>query len=100
MVLRERVLEVVAARYGVTRDHLLCPTRSSREVAWARQVAMYLLHRLTPGASLTAVGREVGRDRTTVRHAVAKVAAWRDQEDFDQYLEEVERECSAAAVRA
>jgi len=68
------ILERVAIYYGVTREDLLGPRRS-REVALARQVAMYLVRELT-SLSLPQIGREVGnRDHTTVLYGVDKIAA-------------------------
>jgi len=68
------ILERVAIYYGVTREDLLGPRRS-REIALARQVAMYLVRELT-SLSLPQIGREVGnRDHTTVLYGVDKIAA-------------------------
>jgi len=90
----ERVLNAVQAEFGVTRAQLLAPTRSSRDVAWARQVAVHLCHLLMPQESWSELGRLFGRDRTTVRHAHLKVADWRDLEDLDHRLGEIQRECA------
>ena len=47
-----------------------------REVAFARQVGMYLCKKLIPGASLVNIGRAFGnRHHTTVLHACRKLEA-------------------------
>ena len=93
------ILDRVQAEFGVTRAQLLAPTRSSREVAWARQIAVHLCRRLCPDASWAELGRWFGRDRTTMRHAHEKVADIRGQgEDLNEKLEEIERVCAAPTV--
>ena len=94
----DRVLAAVQAEFGVTRAELLASTRSSRDVAWARQVAVHLCHLVMPELSWSELGRLFGRDRTTVRHAHLKVADWRDLVDLDHRLEELQRVCTAAPV--
>lgn len=73
-MLRDKVIAVVAAEFGVSRAQLLAPTRGSRKIAWARQVAMWLyLHCGGEVLNFSEAGRQFDRDRTTVRHAWEKV---------------------------
>ncbi|HEU5349895.1 MAG TPA: chromosomal replication initiator protein DnaA, partial [Ktedonobacterales bacterium] len=85
----DTVLAVVARHYTVTMDDLRGKSRN-HQIAWARQVAMYLLREETD-ASLFAIGRQLGgRDHTTIMHGCARVAkaiagdeqARRDVEDL------------------
>lgn len=67
----------VAARYGV-RVQDLQGRRRTREIAWARHVAMYLGRRRIPRASLEQIGAFFGgRDHSTVIHAIRRVEATR-----------------------
>ena len=69
-----------AAVAGIVRIPLSAmrgATRGRRQVALARQMAMYLSH-VAFGLSLTRVGTCFGRDRTTVRHACALIEDRRD----------------------
>ena len=66
-----RIQDAVSQRFGVTLEELVSPRRS-QAVAYPRQVAMYLSRELTD-ASLPAIGREFGRDHTTVIHAKDKI---------------------------
>jgi chromosomal replication initiator protein len=69
----ERILAVVAERFGVKPDALFGPRRT-RTIAMPRQVAMYLTRQLTD-LSLGEIGRLFGgRDHTTVIYACDKVA--------------------------
>ncbi|MEO5619221.1 MAG: chromosomal replication initiator protein DnaA [Candidatus Eisenbacteria bacterium] len=69
----ERILAVVAERFGVKPDALFGPRRT-RTIAMPRQVAMYLTRQLTD-LSLGEIGRLFGgRDHTTVMYACDKVA--------------------------
>jgi chromosomal replication initiator protein len=66
------VLAAVAQHFDLRMEALAGKSRE-RGVAWARQVAMYLLRQETP-ASLLQIGRALGgRDHTTVMHGCAKV---------------------------
>jgi chromosomal replication initiator protein len=79
----ERIQEVVAEVFGLTRDELVSPSRTAR-VAWPRQVAMYLSREHTH-ETLPAIGaRFGGRDHSTVLHA-CKRAANRIGTDPDAY---------------
>ena len=84
------IQERTCAAFGVSVDELRSPTRSA-SVAWARQVAMYLARELTD-ATLPAIGREFGRNHTTVLHAcrrtAERIAADREAYDAVQRLTE------------
>ena len=67
------VAALVADHFGVSMEALRGKGRD-HVVAWARQVAMYLLREETD-ASLGQIGQELGgRDHTTVMHGCARVA--------------------------
>ncbi len=69
----ERILEVVAAQFGIPLDRIRGRERS-QEVVLPRQVAMYLLRHET-GASLPQIGEALGgRDHTTVMYGVDRIA--------------------------
>src|SRR5579862_1912885 len=68
-----QTLKAVARRYGVAVEALLGKSRE-HQVAWARQVAMYLLREVT-SASLFQIGAQLGgRDHTTIMHGCARVS--------------------------
>ena len=67
------VLSVVSGRFAVSEDALLGKSRE-RQVAWARQVAMYLMREET-GMSLFQIGAQLGgRDHTTIMHGCSTVS--------------------------
>jgi chromosomal replication initiation ATPase DnaA len=93
-------LAVVAHFYNVSLEDLRAGTRRGARVAFARQIAMYLVH-VVYRRSLSEVGRAFGRDRTTASHACHRVEDLRDDPQFDRqiaHLENVLRE--AAAIEA
>jgi chromosomal replication initiator protein len=66
------IKKVTAEYYSIKIDDMTAKTRK-REIATARQVAMYLARTLT-SASLPKIGEEFGgRDHTTVMHANDKI---------------------------
>ena len=81
-----RSCQSAAARiFGVTNVSLRSAKRCSSRIAFARQTAMYLAN-VVFGLGYAQVGAAFGRDRTTVRHACAKIEDARDAVIFDQSL--------------
>ncbi|HEY9854431.1 MAG TPA: chromosomal replication initiator protein DnaA [Stenomitos sp.] len=68
----ERIRTVVAEHFHHTNADLV-GSRRTKDISWARQIAMYLSRELTD-ASLPKIGAEFGgRDHTTVIHAYEKI---------------------------
>ncbi|MFS8664274.1 MAG: chromosomal replication initiator protein DnaA [Limnochordales bacterium] len=68
------IQQCVARYFGLRTSDLISKSRS-RNIAFPRQIAMYLARILTD-ASLPAIGEEFGgRDHTTVLHACEKIKA-------------------------
>jgi hypothetical protein len=66
-------IQATVAAYYKVQPSSMVSQRRSREIAYPRQVAMYLAAELTP-KSLPAIGRYFGgRDHTTVMHAIRAV---------------------------
>jgi chromosomal replication initiation ATPase DnaA len=81
--------QAVSRVFMVASAELWSGTRGRPNVAFARQVGMYLAH-VTCGLSLTEVGEVFARDRTTVAHACNRVEDQRDDPAFDRALELLE----------
>jgi chromosomal replication initiator protein len=73
--LRERTIrqiqDAVAQMFGLSTEELRTENRS-REVAFPRQVAMYLSKQMTD-ASLSEIGQEFGKHQSTVMHSIARI---------------------------
>lgn len=67
----EDILKIVGQHYNVGRSDLLS-ARRAQSIVLPRQIAMYLAKKMTP-RSLPEIGRRVGRDHSTVLHAVRKI---------------------------
>ena len=76
---------LVARTLGIALAELRASQRGRAGVAFARQTAMYLAH-VHFGLTLSQVGRNFGRDRTTVAHACARVEDSRDDPQFERVL--------------
>ncbi len=87
--LRQFLLEMVALVFDVDKTQLLSRTRGRKNIAFARQVTMYLAH-TGGGLTLSRVGELFVRDRTTVAHACALVEDARDDPSFDRTLSHLE----------
>ena len=88
--------QAVAAAFAVPVDAVRASSRSTAEVAFARQCAMYLAH-VALGASCHAVGRLFHRDRTTVAHACQLVELRRDDPAIDRMLDMLQGVCGDLA---
>ena len=67
------IKKAVATFYGITIDELVS-RRRSRNIAFPRQIAMYLIREMTD-FSLPKIGNSFGgKDHTTVMHACDKIA--------------------------
>ena len=89
-IARVVVEQIVALAFDIPAGDLRAPTRCRAPVAFARQVAMYLMH-VACGQSLTDIGGHFGRDRTTVAYACGLIEDRRDDPAFDVSLERLER---------
>ena len=85
------VIAAVGILFSVPVEALRAASRGSADVAFARQVAIYLLHTLLKYSYVRA-GAVFGRDRTTAAHACRTVEERREEGPVDQivdYLEQV-----------
>lgn len=94
-----QVISIATAReFKVPVEQLTqSTTRCSAHVANARMVAMYLVATLLD-LSLTHTGLIFGRDRTTVRHALARVEDKRDDPAFDSLILRLEEELTVRSA--
>ncbi|WP_421724279.1 helix-turn-helix domain-containing protein [Bauldia sp.] len=81
---------IVAAAFGLHPDVLGEPGRGRADVAFARQVAMYLAYTRF-GLSYVGAGRLFDRDRTTARHGCRQVEESRDDPRIDAIVAYLER---------
>jgi hypothetical protein len=85
-----RCLEsVVASTFRLSLADLRGTSRGEAQIAFARQVAMYVAH-VWFALPLTEVGRRFDRDRTTVAHACRVVEDRRDDPRVDRVVAAIE----------
>lgn len=85
-----RCLEsVVASTFRLSRAELRGASRGEAQIAFARQVAMYVAH-VWFALPLSEVGRRFDRDRTTVAHACRVVEDRRDDPRIDRIVAAIE----------
>lgn len=90
----DQLIEIVSVDFRVKPIDLLSPFREAAQIAFARQVAMYLAH-TSLGMPMHGVGRAFGRQRQTVRHACHLVEDCRDGAAFDARLAGLEAQLGA-----
>ena len=78
----------VSLALDVPLQQLRAKTRLSPDIAFARQIAMYLAHTIF-GLDYTDVGLHFRRDRTTVSHACRLVEDRREEMTIDVMLEQL-----------
>ena len=75
-----RIINVVCERYNLTQADMISK-KKPREIAYPRQIAMYLCRKMTE-EPLEEIGKYFGgRDHTTVIHGVSKIE---DDLDLDK----------------
>lgn len=82
-------VSVAAYALNVPLEEVEDNARGRADVAFARQVAMYLCH-VGFEFSLTRVGIAFGRDRSTVAHACHAIEDRREQPSFDRLMAALE----------
>ena len=80
---------IVSYVFDVPLEELIAPTRRSPDIAFARQVAMYLAH-VAFQLSLARVATAFGRDRSTAAHACHRIEDSRDDASMDACLDHLE----------
>ena len=87
-------MEVVARHFNLKPEDFKSKKRN-REIAFPRQIAMYLCRELTD-MSLPQIGSEFGgRDHTTVMHAYSKISESVDSNyEVRRTVEELKRNIS------
>ena len=90
----EVIIDVVSRHFNIKPDDFKSKKRN-RDVAFPRQIAMYLCRELTD-MSLPQIGSEFGgRDHTTVMHAFAKISDnINDNYDIRRTVDELRRNIS------
>ncbi len=85
----DKIKEIVASYFRLKLDDLIAKKRT-RNVAYPRQIAMYLAREMTD-SSLPRIGEVFGgRDHTTVIHAYEKISKERaDDAKLDQTIKEL-----------
>lgn len=96
----DEIIATVANYYGLTIDDLT-GSRRTRNIAVARQVAMYLARDLTD-MSLPQIGQALGdRDHTTIMHGCDKIAALFEKDDLLRHqVLEIRKKLSTPETRA
>lgn len=85
------VLHLVSVTRGVPEKLIFQPSRGDAGAADARHLAMYLMNVILQ-TTLTDIGRLFGRDRTTIRHACARIEDKRDDPRFETLVMRLEAE--------
>ncbi len=76
----DEVIRIVAEHYSLTSDDIVGRKRT-KDIAYARQIVMYLL-RNENDMSLPAIGDQLGgRDHSTIRYGVERISDDLDQDD-------------------
>ncbi len=89
--IRARHAEHISAMtFNVSLDEIRKPNRGIKEVARARQVAMYLCN-TSLGVSINRTAKCFGRDRRTARHGIRTIEEMRSDKEFDMLISRLEK---------
>lgn len=95
---RRLILALAAAWSGLHVEALAGGARGDAHLSRARHLACYLGH-VGLGLSRARVARLVGRDRSSVSYACARIEAERDEPDFDRAVGVLETAAQFATWR-
>ena len=88
----EQIIQRVAEHYSLRTTDIL-GTRRPANIAYPRQVAMYLTRRVT-GLSFPEIGRKFNRDNATVQHGVKKIQeSVRSNPNLSAEIDMLEKNC-------
>ena len=92
MITPEKIKKIVCKKYNIKVADIESSKRTNN-IAFPRQVAMYLIRELTD-SSFPKIGEMFGgRDHTTVKYACGKIEDELEQdENFKEILESLKRE--------
>lgn len=82
--------ESIICAFEINHNAFSAPSRGKAQVAYARQIAMYLMH-ICFGLTFSEVGHLFARDRTTVAHACQRIEDCRDDHRVDLALDALEQ---------
>lgn len=90
-IMLDKILKTTANHYSVSINDLKSKKRQ-KNIAMVRQVAFYLMKKLT-FCSLQTIGNYVGkRDHSTVSHAISKVEGFLEKDrNFDKKINNIEQ---------
>jgi len=83
------ITSLVGSIFRIPIDVFFDEQRGTAHQAFARQIAMYLLH-ICCSKNFSDVGLAFGRDRTTVSYACQLIEDKREEEGLDRSLELIE----------
>ncbi len=89
-------MSLVAYSLNLSLQDVLHTRRGSAEVAYGRQIAMYIVY-IGCGLSMSRVAAAFKRDRSTVCHACHRIEDDRDDCDMDEWLDALQLALSKAA---
>jgi chromosomal replication initiator protein len=88
----EYIQSVVANYYNFTTEDL-CSKKKTKDLALARQIAMYFSRKLLNSETLVSIGKKFGgKDHSTVMHAIELVGKkMEDNNDFEMEITDIEK---------
>jgi chromosomal replication initiation ATPase DnaA len=89
-------MSLVAREKNVPLQLITHRSRCRAQASQARHLAMYLSY-VVLGRTLTEIGEEFGRDRTTVSYACAQIEDLRDDPSFDAEVTRLEHWLEASS---
>lgn len=90
---------LVAYALGLRAEAVIGPGRGTPVEARARHIAMYLTYTGCE-MSLARVARAFGRDRSTVAHACQLIEEYREDPDFDTWVDQLATGLRSVALLA
>ena len=90
--MQERILDCVSRHFRVSAADIRGSSRT-KDIMFARHVAIYLMRNMIPSASLKQIGAVFGRDHTTVLNSIDVISKKVSQDPyFEREMSEMQKE--------
>ena len=74
----DKIIDEVSRTYSISKSDIFSKRKTS-EIAYARQISMYIVHELTQ-LSYTSIGKSFNKDHTTVLYTINKIQKLLDKD--------------------
>lgn len=81
----QKIIDEVARTYNTTSEELMSKNQSA-DISKCRHIAIYVVHTIMPDLTLKNVGKQFGKDHSTVHYSLSKVESMMKKEPREREI--------------